>query len=57
MTLTSLILMNVVLGTAVVYGIVRLLAAGIRAGAPMPRHDGRTLDELRTDAAPDRIAA
>lgn len=57
MTLTSLILVNALLGTAVVYAIVRLLAAGIRAGARTPVYTPATHDELRGDAQRDQLAA
>jgi hypothetical protein len=57
MTLTTLITLNAVLAAAVVYGIVRLLAAGIRSDA-RPRAEERDAHDA-TERRPEnrQIAA
>jgi len=57
MTLTTLITLNAILGAAVVYGIVWLLAAGVRADADARATRERALRRLRSAAERDRIAA
>lgn len=57
MTLTSLITLNAALGAVVVYGIVWLLAAAVRADADARRAHERAPHGLRTRPHRDRIAA
>ena len=57
MTLTSLITLNAILGALVAYGILWLLAAGIRADADARRTRERAPAGPRSRTEPDRIAA